>query len=112
ADLPGEIPVLLDLARESTPDAGALRAHWQRAAGVRAPVMLAGSLEPGNVADAVAAAHPWAVDTAPGVQAAPPVTDHHPVRQFLRGGTGEAWAPRPTSGDGSASSAAGSCPRP
>jgi phosphoribosylanthranilate isomerase len=90
ADLPGEIPVLLDLARESTPDDDALRAHWQRAAAVRAPVMLAGSLGPGNVAEAVAAAHPWAVDTARGVETAPGVKDHDLIRRFVRAAKGEA----------------------
>jgi phosphoribosylanthranilate isomerase len=90
ADLPDEIPVLLDLARESRPDADVLRAHWQRAAGVRAPVMLAGSLDPANVADAVAAARPWGVDTARGVEAAPGVKDHHLIVRFIHAAKGAA----------------------
>ena len=47
-DLPDGVPVLLDLPRDSTPDDETLRAHWLRAAGVRAPVILAGSLDPGQ----------------------------------------------------------------
>lgn len=90
AGLPEGVPVLLDLERESRPDAEALRAHWLRAAAVRTPVVLAGSLRPDNVAEAVAAAHPWAVDTARGVEAAPGVKDHDLVRRFIREAKGAA----------------------
>ncbi len=84
AELPDGVPVLLDLAFGSRPGAAELRAHWARAAGVRAPVMLAGSLDPANVADAVRAARPWAVDTARGVETAPGVKDHDLMRRFVR----------------------------
>jgi phosphoribosylanthranilate isomerase len=84
ADVPDSVPVLLDLPYGSRPDHGQLRAHWQRAAGVRQPVILAGSLDPENVAEAIAAAHPWAVDTARGVESAPGVKDHDRVRAFVR----------------------------
>ena len=60
------------------------RAHWARAAEVRQPVILAGSLDPGNVADAVRAARPWGVDTARGVETAPGVKDHDLIRAFVR----------------------------
>jgi phosphoribosylanthranilate isomerase len=83
AELPDGVPVLLDLARDSTPGRDTLDAHWARAAGVRAPVMLAGSLTPGNVADAVRAARPWAVDTARGVESAPGIKDHELIRRFI-----------------------------
>ena len=82
-DLPDGVPVLLDLARGSTPDEGALKAHWARAADVRAPVMLAGSLTPDNVAQAVRAARPWAVDTARGVESQPGIKDHALIRRFI-----------------------------
>ncbi|MGN6379663.1 MAG: phosphoribosylanthranilate isomerase [Gaiellales bacterium] len=83
SDLPNGVPVLLDLARGSTPDPASLHAHWARAAGVRAPVMLAGSLTPDNVGQAVRAARPWAVDTARGVESAPGVKDHALIRRFI-----------------------------
>jgi phosphoribosylanthranilate isomerase len=83
-DLPDSVPVLLDLPYGSRPDAEQLRAHWKRAAAVRQPVILAGSLDPENVAEAIAAAHPWAVDTARGVESAPGVKDHDRVRAFVR----------------------------
>jgi phosphoribosylanthranilate isomerase len=78
------VPLLLDLPRGSRPDPGALRAHWLAAAAVRAPVMLAGSLDPGNVAEAVRTAHPWAVDTARGVEREPGIKDHDRMGEFIR----------------------------
>jgi phosphoribosylanthranilate isomerase len=84
AGVPAAVPVLLDLPYGSRPDPAELRAHWRRAAEVRQPVILAGSLDPGNVAEAIAAAHPWAVDTARGVESAPGVKDHDRVRAFVR----------------------------
>ena len=60
---------------------------WSLAAGVvsqaRRPAVLAGGLTPGNVADAVAAAHPSAVDTASGVESAPGVKDPALLRAFV-----------------------------
>jgi len=83
-DVPDGVPILLDLPFGSRPGGAELRAHWARAAEVRQPVILAGSLDPGNVADAVRAARPWGVDTARGVETAPGVTDHDLVRAFVQ----------------------------
>jgi phosphoribosylanthranilate isomerase len=82
--VPEGVPVLLDLAFGSRPDADELRAHWARAATVRQPVILAGSLDPENVAEAVRAARPWGVDTARGVETAPGVKDHDLIHAFVR----------------------------
>ena len=83
-DVPDGVPVLLDLAFGSRPGLDELRAHWARAADVRQPVILAGSLDPENVAAAVRAARPWGVDTARGVETAPGVKDHARIRAFVR----------------------------
>ena len=83
-NVPDGVPILLDLPFGSRPDGGELRAHWARAAEVRQPVILAGSVDPGNVAEAVRAARPWGVDTARGVEAAPGVKDHELIRAFIR----------------------------
>lgn len=84
ADVPDGVPVLLDLPFGSRPDADELAAHWARAAWVRQPVILAGSLDPENVAEGVRAARPWGVDTARGVETAPGVKDHALIRAFVR----------------------------
>jgi phosphoribosylanthranilate isomerase len=47
-------------------------------------VVLAGGLHAGNVAEAVRAVRPWAVDAASGTEAAPGVKDPAKVRGFLR----------------------------
>jgi phosphoribosylanthranilate isomerase len=82
--VPEGVPILLDLPFGSRPERDELRAHWARAAEARQPVILAGSLDPENVADAVRAARPWGVDTARGVETAPGVKDHALVRAFVR----------------------------
>ena len=83
ADVPVGVPILLDLPFGSRPSEDELRAHWGQAAVVRAPVILAGSLDPENVAEAVAAARPWAVDAARGVESAPGVKDHRLIELFV-----------------------------
>jgi phosphoribosylanthranilate isomerase len=82
--VPDTVPVMLDLEYGSRPDAEALHKHWERAARVGNPVMLGGSLDPNNVAEAIAVAHPWAVDTSRGVEVSPGVKDHDRVRAFVR----------------------------
>jgi phosphoribosylanthranilate isomerase len=84
AGVPDDVPVQFDLPYGSRPDTEALHKHWERAARIQNPVMLAGSLDPDNVADAIAAVHPWAVDTARGVESSPGVKDHDRVRAFVR----------------------------
>jgi phosphoribosylanthranilate isomerase len=78
------VALLLDLPFGSRPDGHALEAHWARVAEARQPVILAGSLDPENVADAVRAARPWGVDTARGVETEPGVKDHALIRAFIR----------------------------
>ncbi|HXS45500.1 MAG TPA: phosphoribosylanthranilate isomerase [Solirubrobacteraceae bacterium] len=46
------------------------------------PLVLSGGLTPENVGDAIAATHPFAVDTASGTEAAPGVKDPGKVRAF------------------------------
>jgi phosphoribosylanthranilate isomerase len=52
------------------------------------PVILAGGLTPGNVAAAIAAVHPAAVDVASGVERAPREKDHELIRQFVAAAKG------------------------
>lgn len=47
------------------------------------PVVLAGGLEPDNVADAIARVRPWAVDVSGGVEAAKGIKDHARMAAFI-----------------------------
>jgi phosphoribosylanthranilate isomerase len=55
-----------------------------RACGLNQPLILAGGLNPENVALAIAAAHPDAVDTASGVEQSPGVKDAAKMRRFVQ----------------------------
>jgi phosphoribosylanthranilate isomerase len=61
---------------------------WTVAAEARArfglPVIMAGGLTPGNVAEAVRMARPYAVDVSSGVEQAPGRKDHSQVRAFIQ----------------------------
>jgi phosphoribosylanthranilate isomerase len=77
--------VLLDAAASGYGGTGA-RCDWALAAEVarRVPVLLAGGLDPENVADAIRAVRPWAVDVASGVERAPGVKDPEKLAAFIR----------------------------
>jgi phosphoribosylanthranilate isomerase len=58
---------------------------WKLAAGAarEVPLILAGGLHPGNVAEAIRTVRPWAVDVASGVESAPGVKDPEKMRLFI-----------------------------
>lgn len=73
--------LLLDAA---TPGGG-VAFNWQQAAPLAGlpRLILAGGLNPDNVAEAIMVLRPYAVDTASGVESAPGVKDHKLIRRFI-----------------------------
>ena len=60
--------------------------NWTMAATIaeKYPMMLAGSLTPANVVNAICAVKPWGVDVSSGVEAAKGKKDHEKVKAFVR----------------------------
>lgn len=62
------------------------RVDWNIAAEIARefPILLAGGLNPGNVAEAIRTVQPWGVDVSSGVERAPGLKDQKKVREFIR----------------------------
>jgi indole-3-glycerol phosphate synthase / phosphoribosylanthranilate isomerase len=73
-----QVATMLDLPWEED-DPG----HIARAAAAEGRIVLAGRLGPENVAEAVRAVRPWAVDAASQLEREPGVKDHAKVRAFV-----------------------------
>jgi phosphoribosylanthranilate isomerase len=58
-------------------------AHLARAAAAEGRVVLAGGLGPENVAAAIDAVRPWAVDASSLLEVSPGVKDHARVRAYV-----------------------------
>jgi phosphoribosylanthranilate isomerase len=78
---------LLDAHRPGVPGGSGESFDWELVADRRSdvPLILAGGLTPGNVAEAVAVGHPFAVDVASGVEAEPGIKDHSLMAAFAEG---------------------------
>jgi phosphoribosylanthranilate isomerase len=82
----GSLPALLLDAYHPNLYGGTGRVtDWTLAAGIarRYPIMLAGSLTPDNVAEAIEAVRPWGVDVSSGVELEKGKKDHAKVRKFI-----------------------------
>jgi len=58
---------------------------WPQAIGQTVPLILAGGLNPDNVADAIAQTRPYAVDVSGGVESQKGIKDHQLIRKFMQG---------------------------
>ena len=85
SDVPPGVPVVYDRPWGETRDVEALYAHWRLASSLVADclLLLAGRLDPENVAQAVAEVRPYGVDCASGVESAAGIKDHERVRRFV-----------------------------
>lgn len=59
---------------------------WDRARPIaeQLKVVIAGGLNPTNVAEAIRIAKPWGVDASSGLEISPGIKDHQKVRQFVK----------------------------
>ena len=76
---------LLDAARPGQYGGTGHTTDWMlaRKAAARRPIILAGGLRPENVAEAILAVRPYAVDVASGVESKPGKKDHRKMREFF-----------------------------
>lgn len=78
--------LLVDASVQGAYGGTGVTADWSVAAVLaqRYPLLLAGGLTPGNVADAVRQVRPWGVDVASGVESVPGVKDASKIKAFVQ----------------------------
>jgi phosphoribosylanthranilate isomerase len=74
---------LLDTAREGSYGGTGESFDWATIPALDRPMLLAGGLHPGNVAEAIQIAHPWGVDVSSGVET-DGEKDPAKIREFVR----------------------------
>ncbi|HEY0634148.1 MAG TPA: phosphoribosylanthranilate isomerase [Gammaproteobacteria bacterium] len=92
-DLHGEVrrfssasALLVDTFQAGVPGGTGVSFDWARLpADLSKPLILAGGLNPDNVAQAIIQAHPYAVDVSSGVEAAKGIKDADKIAAFMRG---------------------------
>lgn len=84
--------LLLDSYRKGVPGGTGARFNWDLIpAQLALPVVLAGGLDAGNVADAIARVKPYAVDVSSGVEVSPGHKDKRAVEAFVRAVSDANW---------------------
>jgi phosphoribosylanthranilate isomerase len=83
--LPASVTPLVDVSDRDTWGGTGRTADWTLARGLsaRRPILLAGGLNPDNVAAALNTVAPWGVDVSSGVEAAPGVKSRQRLEQFF-----------------------------
>ena len=87
APVPGPTPGIMRLLDRHDPDrhgGTGERFDWTLLDDVGPPYVLAGGLDPDNVAEAVRSVRPWGVDASSGLEADRGVKDHSKVTAFVR----------------------------
>ena len=85
ADYTGARALLLDAYKPGVPGGTGETFDWSRIpADLAAPVILAGGLSADNVAEAIQAVRPFAVDVSGGVELAPGVKDIELIERFIQ----------------------------
>jgi len=87
----GEVATLLLDGAAPGYGGGGVGFDWSLVAGLAdagVPVLVAGGLHPGNVAEAVRATQPYGVDVASGVETSPGIKDAQAMRAFVRAAKG------------------------
>ena len=81
----GASGILLDAYVEGVPGGTGQAFDWSLIPqDLSKPIILAGGLTPGNVADAIAQVRPYAVDVSGGVEKSKGIKDHEKIRAFMR----------------------------
>lgn len=85
-DYAGAAGLLLDAWHPAVQGGSGESFDWERIPAERPrPLILAGGLHPGNVATAVAATRPWAVDVSSGVEQSKGIKDPAKIAAFIQG---------------------------
>jgi phosphoribosylanthranilate isomerase len=83
AGIPEGVTPILDTAVPGRHGGTGTTFDWGVAEGLAVDYVLAGGLDPGNVAEAVRRLRPWGVDVSSGVEARPGVKDPDLMRRFV-----------------------------
>ena len=82
---PGALAILLDSYKPGVPGGTGETFDWTLVPeNPPKPLILAGGLEPGNVAEAISVVKPYAVDISGGVEAAKGIKDHGKIADFVK----------------------------
>lgn len=83
AEYPDAAGILVDSHEVGGMGGTGIQLDWTRLSAGHLPLILAGGLNPSNVARAVKLVRPWAVDVSSGVELSPGIKDANAIRQFI-----------------------------